>query len=732
MVVISDTRSLGLRRVRIGRVLSLPLAVIAAVLCWQHCGRLSAQETSPAKTTPAQETPATDKPQSPASDDAADRELQQLDQLLSRPAVQAPALQQEVSTVSRQTSTVGKSPAAVFVITNEMITRSGATTVAEALRMAPGLDVAKIDSGNWAVSSRGFNDRFANKMLVQVDGRTVYNPIFSGVYWQTVDLLLQDVERIEVIRGPGATVWGSNAVNGIINVITKTSKETQGGLLFSGGGNQERGLGGFRYGGQTEDDVTYRVWGKWREVDHGFNPDGEARQDWRSGHGGFRLDWAASESDTLTFQGELFGNKEGVLERHPLPTVAPPSLFTGVEDRQLTGANLLGRFTHQIDEDSDWRLQAYYDNFGLTSSIASFDINTFDVDFQHRFKLSPNQRFIYGFAYRFQDIIFRPSNYAQFGLPPNEGFQLQTFPAGRDLSLPSAFLQDEIILLDDRLTFTAGCKFEDNPFVDFVYQPSARLLWTPTERQAAWAAASRGVRTPNFQEHNIRITQLPVGLNTFPRVFPSPNFQSENVMSYELGYRAQPVDDFSWDVATFYSVYDSLRTAAVTGAPIADPPSTFIPLNFQNRMDGESYGVELTGNLKLTDWWRLYGQYSFLRMQLHAPSVRSAEAAERQSPRNQVYLWSSWDLSEQWQFDVMGRYVDHLSGFGAGAADTPVPSYIEMDVRLGWMPNKNLTLAVVGQNLLDGKHLEFGTNPLVGRPLVEAERGVYGTVALQW
>lgn len=740
MVLISEKRGLGLRRTRLGRVLSIPLAVIAAGLVWQQASQLAAQETSPEKATPAQKTPATDKPQSPPADDddEAARELQRFDQVMSRPAVQAPALQQVVSTVSRQAGTVGKSPTAVFVITNEMIQRSGATTVAEALRMAPGLNVAKIDSANWAISSRGFNDRFANKMLVQIDGRTVYNPIFSGVFWQTQDMLLQDVERIEVIRGPGATIWGSNAVNGIINVITKSSQDTQGGLVFSGGGNEERGLGGARYGGKAADDVTYRVWGKWRDVDNGFNPDGQAVQDWRSGRGGFRVDWAVTECDKLTFQGDLFGNKEGAFERHPIPTAVPPSSFIGIEDRRITGANLLGRYSHQIDEDSDWRLQSYYDNLGLTSSIAGFDVNTLDLDFQFRFKPSTNQRVISGVAYRYQDVIFRPSNFAQFGQPANVGFQIQPFPPGRDLSLPSAFLQDEITLLDDRLIFTAGCKVEDNPFVNFVYQPSARLLWTPTERQAAWAAVSRGVRTPNIQEHNLQITQLPVAFNTFPRLFPNSNYLSENVLSYELGYRAQPVDDFSWDVATFFNVYDNLRTASATGPAMAVPPSTFIPLAFQNRMDGESYGVELTGNLKLTESWRLYGQYSFLRMQLHADSSlsastrASAEAAERQSPRNQVYLWSSWDLSEQWQFDLMGRYVDHLSGFAAGASDTPVPSYIEMDARLGWMPRKNLTLAVVGQNLLNNHHLEFGSNPLVGRPLVQAQRGVYGTVAVQW
>ena len=234
-------------------------------------------------------------------------ELQELEQVLKQPVL-VPVLEQPVSTVSRQESTVGHSPAAVFVVTNEMIRRSGATTIAEVLRRVPGLNVARIDNANWAISARGFQDRFANKLLVQIDGRTVYNPIFSGVFWQVEDLLLQDVDRIEVIRGPGATVWGANAVDGIINTITKSAKETQGGLIFGGGGNVERDFSGFRYGAKCGDDLYYRVWGKWREVDHGFNAAGDSHEDWHSGRGGFRIDWQPTDCDTFTFQGDIFGH----------------------------------------------------------------------------------------------------------------------------------------------------------------------------------------------------------------------------------------------------------------------------------------------------------------------------------------------------------------------------------------------------------------------------------------
>jgi iron complex outermembrane receptor protein len=642
---------------------------------------------------------------------------------LAQQPVLVPALDQPLTSVARQESTVGDSPAAVFVITNEMIRRSGATSVAAALRMVPGLDVAQIDNANWAISSRGFNDRFANKMLVQVDGRTVYNPVFSGVYWQTQDLALQDIDRIEVIRGPGATVWGANAVNGIVNIITKSSKDTQGGLLFGGGGTEERSFSGFRYGAQCGDDLYYRVWGKWREVDHGFSADGESVEDWRTGRGGVRVDWQATDCDSFTFQGDMFEVREGLFDRLAIP--AAPFNFINVEDRRLTGGDVLGRWRHEIAQDSDWTLQLYYDNIEQEATIASFAVNTFDLDFQQQFPLTNCQQFIYGFGYRFQDIAFGQSE-------PADGFQVRPIPPGRDLSLFSAFVQDQFTLVDDRLYFTAGTKLENNSFTNFEYQPTGRLLWKPDERQAAWAAISRAVRIPNFQEHNIRITPPgPPGGPAAVRIVPNPGFESEDLLAYELGYRAQPTDAFSWDVAVFFHDYNDLRVTAPGGVAPG-----FLALQFQNRMVGETYGVELASNYKLSDCWRLYAAYTFLDMELHADDDLAdafkhgpdAEGREGQSPQNQIYLQSSWDLPCHMELDLIGRFVDHLQGFAVGAADVPVDSYIELDIRLGWRPCTNVQVAVVGQNLLDSHHLEFGTNSLVGRPAVQVDRGVYGMI----
>lgn len=684
-------------------------------------GPQSGQE-APAQPAPA-ETPV------PTEDEAA-RELLQLEQLLQQPAV-APALEQVVTTVARQESTVGRSPAAVFVITNEMIRRSGATTIAEALRMVPGMNVARIDNANWAISARGFAGRFADKLLVQIDGRTVYNPLFSGVFWQGQDLLLQDVERIEVIRGPGASVWGANAVNGVINIITKNAQDTPGTLVMGGGGSEEAGFSGLRYGGRTEDDTLhYRIWGKWREVDHGFNSDGESREDWRAGRGGFRIDWTPDDANAFMLQGDLFGIEEGLLDKAPTP-VAPPFFFNRVEDRRHSGGDVVGRWTHTIDPDSNWSLQLYYNNYRLDQvRFDHTEHDTFDLDFQHEFLLTERQQIVWGLGYRLDRVFLGQS-------PDPDGFEVRAFPPQRDIDLFSAFVQDTITLVDDRWFFTVGSKFIDYELTGFEYQPTGRLLWTPTERQSVWGAVSRAIRTPNFGEHHSRSTLIPAPPGIiFPRVIPNPGLQSEELMAYELGFRAQPTNAFSWDLALFFNKYRRLRTLVAQGGVMADPgpPAfSFLPLEFQNRMDGETYGVELSANYSLTESWRLYGAYTFLQMQLHADGSlpagtrAAAEAAERQSPQNQFYLWLSGDIACNWQVDLIGRYVDHLSGFAI-----PVGSYIQMDVRLGWEPRPNLEFAVVGQNLLDSHHLEFGGNPLVGRPLIEAQRGVYGMVTYLW
>lgn len=685
--------------------------------------------------------------QLPASQSAP---INELEQLLQRP-VQVPALQQVVNTVSRQESTVGKSPTAIFVITNDMIRRSGATSIPEVLRMAPGVSVARIDANKWAVGIRGFNDRFAGKTLVQVDGRVIYNPITSGVYWDAQDVMLQDVERIEVIRGPGATVWGSNSLNGIINIISKDSKDTQGGLIVAGGGSEERGFASARYGGSSEDgSLHYRAYGKWFERDNAFLPSGafqlppppggtpylSAKDDWRKGQGGFRVDWDAAEADTVTFQGDLFAVTSARGDFRPQS--AAPFVFQNNEDEYSTGGNLLTRWKHQTGSDSNWALQFYWDHFGRKSAnnnnVNSININhpvnvgilnarvdTYDLDFQHQFPLTDNQRFIYGLGYRAQDTFFDDST-------GDGGFALAADPHHRNLYRYSGFLQDEFKLVDDRLYFTAGSKFEHNTYAGYQYQPSGRLLWTPSERQSAWGAVSRAVRIPNVGEEAVIITGFTPTAGVLVRTNPSQNLDAEDVIAYELGYRVQPSDEFSFDTALFYNVYNNLIVAQGTGVVPGVP--TIVQTMRVNGMSAETYGAELSATWKLSESWKLQGCYSFLQMQLHRDSgiAASAENPEGQSPQHQVFLQSSWDLTETVEFDVLARYVDSLSKFPSGVPNT-VPSYISLDARLGWQPNKNWELSVVGQNLLDSQHLEFGGNQFLSAPLIEIQRGVYAQVA---
>lgn len=485
----------------------------------------AAAEEPAAQTEPAKPPGTTDKP--PAEQPA----ISELESLLTRP-VQVPALQQVVNTVSRQESTVGKSPAAVFVITNEMIRRNGATSIPEALRMAPGVNVARIDSNKWAVSIRGFNDRFAQKLLVQVDGRVVYNQLTGGVYWDVPDVVLQDVDRIEVIRGPGATVWGSNAVNGIINIITKNSKDTQGLMVTAGGGSEDKGITSVRYGGQHEDDLHYRVYGKWFERDNSFLPTGSsqlapppdatpystAKDDWRAGRGGFRVDWNATSDDTVMLQGDAFAVSSARGDFRP-QTVAP-FVWQNNDDEISIGGDVLMRWQHETGENANWALQMYWDHFGRSSGnynnvnannpnhpnnvkVLNFRADTYDLDFQQQFPLGDRNKFIYGAGFRAVDTFFA-------GSVGDDNFAIGSDPKNRVLYRYAAFLQDELTLVDDQWFFTAGSKFEHNTFAGFQYQPSGRLLWTPTNRQSAWAAVSRAVRIPNIGESDVNITGVPL------------------------------------------------------------------------------------------------------------------------------------------------------------------------------------------------------------------------------
>ncbi|MDP6445277.1 MAG: TonB-dependent receptor [Pirellulaceae bacterium] len=618
----------------------------------------------------------------------------------------APSLDLEVSTVSRQKSTVRRSPAAVFVIDQEKIRRSGARNVPELLRMVPGVQVARIDVNKYAITIRGFNGRFTNKLLVQIDGRSVYTPLFGGVYWDVQDVLLADIERIEIIRGPGATVWGANAVNGVINIITKNTRDTVGVYANGGGGDQEGAFTAARVGGHVNEDLHYRVYGKYFDRPEGFNATGPAVDIWRQGRGGFRMDYTPNCFDEVTVQGDIYQGYSGGAQVLPAPAFP---FVNPVQNRSFVrGANALTRWTRTLSDESDFAVQMYYDRTERDSATGSEDRDVFDVDFQHRFPIGCAHKMIWGGRYRSSKDLFRAVN----------PFAITIAPTERTLDTISFFVQDEIELVDDTLFFTVGSKFEENDFTGFEYQPSGRLVWNPTETQSIWGAVSRAIRRPTRVEDDVFLRSLTTTPGVFATLAGHRGVISEELIAYELGYRSQVSEYFSFDIATFYHKYNHAIGVVPVGPPA--PPTALL---LTNAMDAESYGVEVAINYAINDCWDLYGNYSFLRIN-SSPSVTSGRL-EGGAPRNQAYLMLSGDVGSDVQLDFMLRYVEDLPVFN-------VPSYVDLNVRLGWWAHENLELSLVGQNLLDSQHLEFVGEAFTGGIGTEVERGVYGMATLNY
>src|SRR5438046_10585231 len=586
----------------------------------------------------------------------------------------------EVTSVAKRPQKVADAAAAIFVLTQEDIRRSGATSIPEALRLVPGLEVARIDQNKWAIGSRGFNGRFDNKLLVLIDGRSVYTPLFSGVYWNVQDVMLEDVDRIEVIRGPGATLWGANAVDGVINVITKKAKATQSAIVTAGAGTEERAAGGVRFGSKLGDNTYYRAYTKyfdWGPSAYPYPSGMTAHDGWDALRGGFRADWTPAGANSLTVQGDIYRSRFD--ETLTVASLSAPYSNTFPNDGKYSGGNILGRWNH-TSEGSSMSLQMYYDNTTITDhSLFGDHQNILDLDFQHGFHVGDSQQFVWGLGYR----SIRDKNDASFtvSLQPNQ-VTLNQF---------STFLQDEISLVDNRLQITLGSKFERNEFTGFEIEPNARLLWTLTPNQSIWTAVSRAVRTPALTEEGLRLNSavippLTPGLNPTPfpaviTVFGSHQFQSEDLLAYEVGYRVQATSTFSTDIATFYNKYSNLRTAE-PGAPFLEgspaPTDLVIPCVGSNKMSGGTYGVELFADWRVVPKWRLVGSYSYLQMDIRKNSDSldpTPDNPNGSSPRHQWYLRSAIDLPKHFEQDTTLRFVDQLPSMN-------VPSYYSLDSHL--------------------------------------------------
>jgi iron complex outermembrane recepter protein len=640
----------------------------------------------------------------------------------------------EVTTVSKEPQQLQKTPAAIFVITQEDIRRSGATSIPEALRLAPGVEVAQIDGNHWSVAIRGFGGQFSKSLLVLVDGRSVYTPLFEGVYWDLPYVMLEDVERIEVIRGPGGTIWGSNAVNGVINIITKSANNTQGTLASLGSGTVDQGTGAFRYGGTVGKDFDYRVYGMGGIRGQEFHFDGDGFDHWRMGQMGFRTDWKSGAKDTLTVQGDIYRGESG--ENTFLASFSPPAETATNETGYVSGGDLLARWQHATGEGSDIQIQAYFDRTNRQDLELGETRDTFDIDFVQHARVHDDHEITWGLGARVS-----PSNFIQTS--PGVNF----LPNKQTDSIYSGFVQYELPIVRDKLTLTMGTKLEHNNFSGFDYQPSVRLLWMPTPHQSFWAAVTRAVRTPSRLDQDVVFdifdelyTPPPSGTGPPPSPIPvyfqiegDPNLKAEQLLGYEAGYRAEINSNVYVDFTTFYNNYSDLQGYGPIGLSepeLGNPPTPYIffLLPYANVIEGHTIGTEIAPTWKVTHWWQVRGSYSFLHMSLRdkagftdTGSLLSSYLGS--SPGSLVDFQSFFNLPKNFELDETYRYTSALPAASVG-------SYSTADVRLGWhveiREDESLNFSVVGQNLLQPYHLEFGgVDP---PPTVGIKRTIYGKI----
>lgn len=611
----------------------------------------------------------------------------------------------EVTSVSKHPEKISKTASAIQVITQEEIRRSGASSIPEALRLADNLIVAQKNSHDWGITARGFNSELANKLLVLIDGRTVYTPLYSGVFWNIQDYLLEDIDRIEVISGPGGTLWGANAVNGVINIVTKSTAETQGLYAEAGGGNKLQDFAGVRYGSRLTPNSTFRIYSKYFDRGNQLLASGKETSDaWSQGQGGFRIDAKPSSKDNLTAHGDLYGGDEKAL--------------TGGTSH-VSGANIVGRWSHFYSDESDMALQLYYDRTHLANPVPAQvsngmvvvpggtitdDLDTYDLDFQSNMRLGKANHLVWGLGYRFtHDVVGNTA-------------ALAFLPPVLDHNLFSGFVQDELNLRKN-LLLTLGTKVEHNDYSGWEVEPSVRLAWEPTQQHTLWAAISRAVRSPSRIDRDLFVPAPPS-----PTLLAGGSkFTSEKVTAYELGYHGQLSRKTSASISAYYNEYTDLRSTSTT-------PVTIVPFFFQNNLTGETHGVEISANYQASGWWRLHIGYNLLKENLRVKPGQSDlynALNETGDPQNQFSLRSSMDLPHNTELDANLRWVDTVHNNNAGKVGS-VPSYFELDVRLGWHPSKRLAISLVGQNLLHNHHPEFGA-PSPTR--VEIERSVYGKVS---
>ncbi len=585
----------------------------------------------------------------------------------------------EVSIIGKTPQRLASTPAAVYVITREDIRRSTATRLPDLLRMVPGFNVARQEADDWAISSRGFISHFANKLLVMIDGRSVYTPLFSGTLWESQDLLLEDIERIEVVRGPGAATWGANAVNGVVNVITRNAADTQG-VLATGVLGTEQAGGWLRQGGTLGDDGHYRVYARHHYHEPSSRPGGGKADDGLSGiRGGFRTDWTPTADNSYTLQGDAY--------------------YEDTDNPNYKGANLLGRWEQALD-DGNATYQVYYDWTDIrTEDLVDEQLHTIDLDYSRQLDADGRHSFNYGLGYRFMHSDAKPQ---MLNVVHKRIRRSQLF---------SGFIQDTIALIPDTLSLTLGAKIEHNDYTGFEFQPNARLAWNPTPDTNVWAAISRAVRSPSRGENDATITG-PVGtimgLPLINFVDGKGDFESETLIAHELGFRTQLTDTFNLDVALFYNDYDDLRSVEFDQpfpTPVGLPPTYFaLPFTIDNKNSAETYGIEIAADWRPRDDLRFTAAYSFVNIEVHSASDSTDEVGyldEGRTPQHQLSLHSAIDLGPNTELDLWGYYADN-------APTVDVPSYVDLDVRLAHRFSRNFSVELTGRHLLDPNRQQVG------------------------
>jgi iron complex outermembrane recepter protein len=607
-------------------------------------------------------------------------------------------LNTEVTSVSKKEQPLGKTGAAVFVISQGDIRRSGANNIPDLLRMVPGVEVAQNSANQWAVSIRGFNAVYSNKVLVLIDGRTVYLESFSGVSWDQMSVPLEDIERIEVIRGPGGTVWGANAVNGVINIITKNSADTKGGLVVAGGGSAQAVGSLVQYGGDAGSSGAYRAFGRYTNAGSSVFPNGLGASDgWHTIQAGFRSDWRPTSRDSVTVEGNLFRSQEG--DTMTAASTAPLAMLTSNTKIPLSSGDVMARWVHTLANGSETIWQ-FYDNYSRhTSSGLNAVNNAVDLEFQHHIRAAARHDLVWGADYRFSydSLVAKPDA------------SLHVTPVVRANNLLTAFVQDEVTI-GKSLFVTVGSKFEHNSYTGFEVEPSIQAVWTAGDHHSFWASAARAIREPDHIETGLLLNETIVPAPGFGSalvtVNGNPHIQAEHLNDFEVGYRGEAGSRFSFDLTGFASFYESLTTLEPQSPFITSnggTPLLVLPLIYANLGHARTYGMEVFANWTVNRRWKISPGYSMLRMTTGTdPSSQDTTLAKDpgESPKYQPQIRSALTLSRNIELDSSAKFVSRLEGQN-------VPGYLRFDTRLGWRIGESVEVSLTGQNLTSPRHVEF-------------------------